>query len=232
MQVVVMDVEIQRKLARKMIGKRKTISLDAFFEGDFNANTSRVFTLAGPQHKAESHCERPGTHMQPFSDLEPGDYILVEDDTVTGKTIERVRNRLPRGVTADVQIIMSDFSKTKGSTPTNLYYDVVDLRDFIVGSKHGGLVVYSPGDHLVRVPYMAPYVSLRTRGMIPGAKEKAVSLAMWKANVKFFQAIGDATLSECYVAFVDFAKELGWKTGCSMVDICQWHVTMLDDQNG
>lgn len=230
MVVDVLDVELQRRLARQLAGNAKTISMDVFFEGDYNVNLSRAFEISGPQKKPSRMVHRPGLEELDLKSIPAGEYLLVEDDVATGTTMRRVKERLPHDVKITQELIMSKFDGIENDERSECY-DIVDLRDFIVGSKHGGLVCYMPNGNIVRVPYLLPYVSLRSRAFIPADKEKDVALAVWKANVEFFEAIGNPTLEEAFPAFRDFAFYCTWNINSKMVDFCNWHVNLLSDQN-
>lgn len=188
LKVHLLDVSKQRIKGHEQLAGRSSISLDAFFDGTYQLATSRVFTLAGTQDKPIRRCARPGCAdlQAQAANIAPGDYVLVEDDTVTGQTIRDAKAILPTGVNVVDQIILSDFSDFPGIE----YYDVVDLRDFLLGTKHGGLCVETIPGNTVRLPYAAPYVNLRTRAKIPASELFDLNRVIWQCNLDFFRGTG------------------------------------------
>ena len=73
---------------------------------------------------------------------------------------------------------------------TEKIFDIVDLRDFIIGAQNGGLVVRLPNKEIARSPYMLPYVSLKTRATISATKELKTSIRLWQMNKEFYKKIG------------------------------------------
>jgi hypothetical protein len=188
LKVHVMDVTKQREKGYEALAGRKSISLDAFFNGTYQLSSSRMFEYGGDQAKAIGRCARPGSEslIDQASKIEPGDYVLVEDDTVTGQTIRDAKAILPVGVNIVDQVILSDFTDFPGED----YYDVVDLRDFILGAKHGGLCIKLGASQVARLPYVAPFVNLRTRAKIPASELFDLNRVIWQCNVDFFKDTG------------------------------------------
>ena len=110
-------------------------------------------------------------------------------------------------------------------------FDIVDLRDFIIGVQNGGLVVRLPNKEVVRSPYMLPYVSLKTRASIPASKEMEMSIKLWKMNKKFYQEIGgNISLKETDVGFKKLMNYIGFDDNALLVDICDWHISKLKQE--
>jgi site-specific DNA-cytosine methylase len=85
------------------------------------------------------------------------EHILCMKHTPTGKTAFDNEIYYPKKINGD---------KIKGfKTIINNkdIYDVNDLRDFIFGSKNGGLTCSLPNGELVRVPYILPYIDIYNR---------------------------------------------------------------------
>jgi hypothetical protein len=219
------SVTEQIEQAKKAVGNRATISLDPFFEGDYRIDSTRVFALSDSQLKPLYRANRASTPLlkDQAKNIPDGEYVLVEDDCVTGGTIASAIAILPKGVKIVDKVILSDFSDYMGTD----YYDVVDLRDFIVGSLYGGLSVssrYSPNS--TRVPYALPYVSLRARAKIPADLEMEFSRIIWQANVRFFKDL-NITINDCDMDFREFALRQGFSLLTTMEEFCQWHVDIL-----
>jgi hypothetical protein len=109
------------------------------------------------------------------------------------------------------------------------FYDVVDFRDFLFGSRNGGLVVRLPNGEITRVPYMAPYVTLSTRIRLPASQETAFSLAMWRENEQFFASLSPPILAaECDPATQKLIQYLGFDPSTPLLEIVRSHLTLLE----
>jgi hypothetical protein len=107
-------------------------------------------------------------------------------------------------------------------------FDIVDFRDFIVGSRDGGLVVSLPDGFIARAPYMSPYVSLVTRAKIPASSEIDLSIRLWEMNEKFFEGIKPTVkLKDADKYFQRLMKYIGFKASTPLCDICAWHKKRL-----
>lgn len=224
-KVHLLPISNQAVEAKKVIGDRKTISLDAFFRGaDFRIQSTRYFAMSSSQFKPLYRAERIGCLplLEQGEQVAPGDYVLVEDDSVTGGTIMSALSVLPQGVNVTDKVILSDFADYAGVD----YYDVVDLRDFIVGSQHGGLSVLTGLGHKARAPYALPYVSLRARAKIPAQAELEISRVIWQANVRFFKDT-TITLNDCDEGLKVLAVDMGFEAETLVENFCQWHVDKL-----
>jgi len=223
-KVHLLSTSDQRTRALEVIAGRKTISLDPFFSGDERIDSTRYFSLSQAQFKPLFRAARVGhlTIRDQASLIDPGEYVLVEDDSVTGETINSARANLSEDVKITDVVLLSDFADYAGTD----YYDVVDMRDFIVGSADGGLSVVTPRGEHARAPYALPYVSLRSRAKIPAEAEIEISRIIWQANVRFF-AGSNITVSGGSLAFLRLVEDLGFDNQMLMEDFCQLHVDTL-----
>ena len=223
-KVHLLPLSDQTQQARETIGDRKTISLDPFFRGDYRIDSTRYFAISEAQLAPLFRGERQNhaSLKEQGAAIPAGDYLIVEDDCVTGGTIASAISVLPSDVNITGKVILSDYSEHAGTE----YYDVVDLRDFIVGSLHGGLSVLTGQGTKARVPYALPYVSLRARAKIPAQVEMEVSRIVWQANVRFFTGL-DITVGDCDDGLQTLAADIGFSTNVSMAEFCQWHVDRL-----
>jgi len=102
--------------------------------------------------------------------------------------------------------------------------DILDCRDFIAGSRNGGLVVSLPSGDLARVPYCLPYASPSDRASIPVLEELFFSHQVWLLNQRFFERIEHPLLlSEANPAFQQLMAQLGFEPSVPMSEICRWH---------
>lgn len=110
-------------------------------------------------------------------------------------------------------------------------FDIVDLRDFIIGVENGGLVVRLPNGEIARSPYMLPYVSLKTRATISASKEMEISIKLWEMNREFYQKIGgNIKLEQTDEGFKKLMNYIGFNDDTLLVDICDWHIKKLKQE--
>ena len=107
-------------------------------------------------------------------------------------------------------------------------FDILDLRDFIVGSSNGGLVVGLPNGLVARAPYMVPYVSLVTRAKVPVLSEIDLSIKLWEMNENFFKSMKSSVrLKNTDKSFQILMNYIGFKPNTPLSDICAWHKKRL-----
>jgi len=163
------------------------ISLDPCLPAEHTLAVSRVFALGdhGRHGCVPALQARPGSRplSTQLAALPVGDVLLVDDDRATGRTIEEVRALLsPRCTVREVVLAMPP-------TPpgdADGVVDVLDLRDVLLGAREGGLVVRLPSGGLARAPYLLPWVPPSWRLPVSPSMDLAVSLAIWRANARFF----------------------------------------------
>ena len=158
-----------------------TISLDAMLPGESGLAISRLYALGG--YQALGHVSRPGSSplAEQLRALTPGDYVLRDDDSVTGGTVRAVRSLLP----AHVRITRVELAIHQSPEE-----DVVDSRDFLLGAHEGGLVVRLPDDRIGRVPYLSPYVDPAVRCNVPAPLALGFSRRVWELNERVFRSTG------------------------------------------
>ena len=133
-------------------------------------------------------------------------------------------SKLPERINIEKIELLADVLKEK-------IFDIVDLRDFIIGVQNGGLVVRLPNNEVARAPYMLPYVCLKTRASISPSKEMEMSIKLWEMNKKFYQEIGNKiTLNQTDDGFKKLMNYVGFDDNTSLVDICNWHINRLKQE--
>ena len=208
---------------KKRLERQKTISLDTYYRGTYDIQTSRLFDISDIQKKYISLIGRIGYESieEQIEKIKDGNYILVDDDSATGKTIREVMSKLPERINIEKIELLADVLK-------EMIFDIVDLRDFIIGVQNGGLVVKLPNHEIARAPYMLPYVCLKSRASIFPSKEMEMSIKLWKMNKKFYQEIGgNISLKETDVGFKKLMNYIGFEDNTSLADICDWHINKL-----
>ena len=150
----------------------------------------------------------------------PGDYILVDDDSISGNTIRFVKQLLPESIHIKDVFLMSSCLVEKP-------VDVVDCRDFLIGAMNSGLMVTLSGK-TIRVPYIKPYVSLKTRASIPVENEIDFTRRILELNKQFYRTIGEVRLCDVNKSCQDLMKYIGFKEEDLMETIFDWHITKLE----
>jgi hypothetical protein len=152
---------------------RPTLSFDPLTGG--SAWVSRVFHACTHQH------EPIGWLSSDLSLLPAGDFALVDDDIQSGKTVDFIRGRTP-------QVRWTEALGLADWVYRGPRFDLVDARDFLFGTRRGGLCV-SDGHQIYRAPYLCPWVDLARRVKIPPRQQPAFVRAVFDANIAFFQAV-------------------------------------------
>ena len=225
------DVEKQIKLAKK---DRETIelpsiSLDLYLKGDFNVNVSREFDLADAQIKAKHLITRPesnSTYEQEINAIPEGEYLLLEDDIASGRTLKLLKSLLGDKKQLSEQIILADYQDQDAN-----YDDIVDLRDFFLNVEFGGLVTNFKGQNL-RVPYWYPFVDLTSRASINPQNTIEFTRKIVELNVEFYQEMKDNNQEvEINVQTQRLLKALNFTFENNPIDtlinFCQWNIDNL-----
>ncbi len=223
----IIDMASQLKIADKKLkcaGLSKTISLDNFYLGDFQLKIGRLFEVSDLQDSCLRLVERPFSLSleKQLNQIEKGKYILVDDDSVSGQTVRKIKDLLKKhGITIEKEFFLSSVVEDK-------FYDVVDMRDFIVGAKEAGLIVRLNKELNCRMPYVFPYVNLNRRANIACEKEREFSLKIWKLNYKFYSDIcPELKLKEVDQSFRIAMQIIGYNDEDKITQICLDHIKML-----
>jgi NAD+ synthetase len=204
--------EAFNKLAIENRGDSRIISLDPCLPAPYNLALSRCF----PPLSVGEDCEylaRPGSESletqlssvtTQIALVNPQmKTILFDDDTLTGGTGRAVTAMLanhnpPCLVTDFITLCNSKGPLHRPSTEEHhSRLNLIDCRDFLVGTREGGLVVQVPtaelggiGQRLIRVPYVLPFVRPVYRASIPVEEEMTFSRKVWELNRQFFIETG------------------------------------------
>ena len=219
----IISLEEQRKHTQNL-ALEKVISLDPFIKGQVNLQISRCFELIDSSAYL-GIVARPGAAnlKKQFQDIPTGEYTLLDDDSLTGLTVEFVKQQLPANC-----LLEQSISLAQSVESLDAILDLGDSRDFLVGSFEGGLVVQLPSGELARAPYLYPYVRPSLRISLPVSQELNFSLAVWKLNRDFYQAQNTLLkISDCPQPFQLLAKYIGFLAETSLVEFCDWHIQRL-----
>lgn len=232
LKICFLDLKQQYEIVRRVNNRYPTISLDVCCKGRYNLDISRIFAISNDQYEPELLMARPGKVKieDQIRKIPKGRYVLIEDDIASSATINFVKGLLKKDIKIVKLFILSKVSQKKFfinsiDNSDNLpIFDVVDFRDFLAGSKDGGLAVYLPNGKIARAPYVLPYVSLVTRAKLPAISEMKVSEKLWEMNEKFFHKIKPAIkLKDTDKMFQNLMRYIGFTANTPMEHICGWH---------
>lgn len=168
-----------------------SISLDKYFTGDFQLDVSRHFIIDDPiqEHGYKLDCTTKSLtdEIQKIKKLGFQNVILVDDDSVSGETVNRIKQLL------DINIIDTYFISPG-------YKDVLDVRDFLLNARNGGLV-FSDSETVFRAPYIYPYVNLQKRAMFNNPKE--VTRRVLELNKELYQN-NSVKIEPLFQSFLDY----------------------------
>lgn len=257
-RIINLDVclQISAQSTSQRIAKEDTKGFKSVDSMDEILEVSRVFSIAmGPQSAIISN--RPGSPSieHQIESIPAGKYVLFDDDSFTGFTLQTVAD-LIRSTRPDIEIAhaitltssspikLENTSSQKApkqsssntthsrdtSNGASKDMEIIDMRDFLLGSHHGGLVVSLRDDSHARAPYALPYVSPTHRASIPISKETLFSIEVWKANVEFFESLS----RRLYVHDLDSATaallaDVGFPGNQTCLKVAQWHLQRLQE---
>lgn len=151
------------------------ISLDKwFYQADARLLVSRHFNYDGCKENGSEALVSRTFKLQGYT--QGRKVLVIDDDSVTGSTFEAVRRILNSFGIEDNLIefkALTDIYKPWGNRKI---YDIIDARDFIIGSSYGGLVVEGLG----RVNYLHPMIDLCKRMKLPEGFDDIFRLKMKK----------------------------------------------------
>ncbi|MFN8606475.1 MAG: NAD(+) synthase [Vulcanimicrobiota bacterium] len=217
-----LSLDEQRREALQRFGAEHILSLDPCLPGAANLGVSRCFELCA-NNLRPGLVARPGWPplAEQLASIPPGVYSLVDDDIATGHTMEAVLGRLPEHCRVERQAALCQLpSLGEGLV------DLGDVRDFLVGSWEGGLVVCLPDGQLARVPYLLPYVNPADRLSLPLSQSFAFSRRVWRLNAEFFDQ-GTLTVADVPTALGNLFRYLGVPSHTLLADWCRWHLRRL-----
>lgn len=193
------------------------ISLDSIFRNDNKSlELSRHYDLFGCNFI--KYGNRPGSEdlNTQASNIEKGDYILIDDDIHTGGTMRFAKNVMEDNG-HNILSVMSLTMSVKGE-------EILDSRDFFIGGENNGLVIQLPNGGITRAPYIYPYVCPFSRASILDPME--FSIEIWKMNYTYFLS-NDSKLKE-HKGAVKLFKNIGFELESYMSDICKYHINILE----
>lgn len=219
-KTIVINTQEQVEMTQKELKGTKTISLDTYYNGTYNISVTRLFEFIGGTDKFLGLVSRkPEIDLKhQISLIKPGEYILVDDDVVGGRTIREVIKMLPDNVKIVDTYLMMNKYRNKLNEPI---LDVVDCRDFIAGIQGCGLTTQITNIGIVRLPYMYPFVNIGDKANIPEGQEVLFSKQIWDLNKQFWLEINkDIKILDTGIDFKKILNHLGLSENDYMVDVC------------
>lgn len=222
-EIRIQTLEQQRLRAAALTEGFKVISMDSCIPGEFNLAVSRHFPLSCSRH-APILGARPGHPdlQSQIATIEPGQYVLFDDDIATGFTMRYIRKLLPESIQIVKECALTRNRETGDGLPV---LDILDCRDFLLGVREGGLVVELPDGTMARAPYGLPYVSPADRMSAPIGSEVQLARRLLESSELFFQSIQPAIrLQEADPAFRKLMHYVGFDDEDTIESICRWHI--------
>lgn len=185
----------------------KVLSCDVYVDGDRTVRGSRLFDIASSQ----SHGKETYYHTgEPNPDNDVTEYVFLDDDIVSGFFLSKVKEHFNiSGAVSMAEIYLKE-----------PMLDIVDARDFLLGSVNGGLMM--DAGKPFRAPYLSPFVDLISRASIPGEDIREFNHAIWTANADFYDGTG-LTVRELPDTASHFLTYLGFKENDDISAICRYY---------
>jgi nicotinic acid mononucleotide adenylyltransferase len=173
------NIASQRRLATTAGYGKSFISLDPMLPATHNLQMSRLYDIGG--YRKMGYTERPGSTSfeAQVQNIPPGEYILMDDDIVTGGTVAYAEEILKGRASV---VGWYHLETSEGGTR-----DIADSRDFMLGAKEAGLVMQMPNGVLARAPYIYPFVDPTARSSIPPEHALRFSAEVWDLNYQMYR---------------------------------------------
>lgn len=219
MNTLTLDLKKQKTLIETI--KDKTISLDLYFKGNFPIEISREFNFADGQITPNRLVSRNKESIEEqIKKIPAGEYTLIEDDKASGRTLALFYSLLSSKIKVKKEFILTQEQGIQG------FYDIVDFRDFLIGSKNGGLNSVLPNNLPCKIPYVLPYVSLKSRAKIHASQEKKMSIFIWKENLKVYKN-SKIKVKDLQEDIKSLFLYIGFTKNTLLKDVILWHIKQL-----
>jgi len=225
-------VQTQAAWARRAGRGRRWLCLDESVStqsGLFRWDGSREFQIASRQARAGQWGPRPGfpafsEQIARLREQGAGPWVALDDDVSTGGTLRALAAALPLDMPLRGTLTLTGMSGRRRHQGKGWWlYDVMDLRDWLLGAPSGGLVVRLPSGRLGRAPYLSPWVNLISRAGLPAASAQTFCARVAAANKVFFQtAPRPVTVADLEEPSRRFWSEMGWADETELCAISHW----------
>lgn len=192
------------------------VSNNQFVQAAYNVGVSRKFELGG--YRQDGHVARPGWPelSEQIQSLPHGSWTVLDDDVASGSTRTFLTQLL--GHDRPVERFVPAIAPTTD--------DLVDSRDFLLGTDEGGLVIELPNGSVGRAPYVLPYVDSSARASIPSGKVLDFSRKVWDLNTALFSRTS-LQLVDTPPPIQQTLKVAGFDAHHTLSEICRWHADTL-----
>ncbi len=236
MNILFLNIEKQNQFLNSPYFSHKNIinaDLWTHHPQEIKLQITRLFYLSDGQISSQQLIPRLGSDSlkKQLSSIHHSLLTFVDDDIASGKTLEIIQNMLPKHITIQevVSLSQQSFYEEFHQEQSYQFHDIVDIRDFLIGSLEGGLTVELPNGDIGKAPYVWPYVSLSHRVKIPHISQKEFSLDIWKINKTFFDSfLFPLTIQNTFIGFQKFATSLGFSINMTLSDFCQFHIDSIE----
>lgn len=216
----------QQDFADMLAAERRVLNLDVCTNQSNGINFSRLFHVADSQRSPNDLVSRPGFDdvETQIAGIESGEYLLIDDDIASGATVNHLMGLLPERIqVTGIQTLFNHSCGLHRELINHELSDMVDLRDFIIGSFSAGLVVLGPDNTThTRAPYMLPFVSTHSRATIPLSSMQRFSQECWRLNAELFEGLGDTlTLESASDEFQSLMTQLGFTADTKLSTIAR-----------
>ncbi len=167
LRIISSELDKQKEILKSLSIDNNILNLDICSNYDNSIkqnaiNYCRKFELSSEQSSSVGLITRE--HKKNHKIL-PGNYIFVDDDIASGYTLNKIKNQLEHiNITKAYSLTELEFKKKYPNEDFSCF-DVVDTRDFLLGTNYGGLMCYVNGK-ISRYPYWIPFVNLMSRAKV------------------------------------------------------------------
>lgn len=198
----------QNKVFSKI--NKNLISLDSLLRDRYSLEISRYFNLGGCDFiKYDSRIGSTSLETQVSNIPKDLNYYLFDDDTYTGGTFKFARELFKNhNILGEITLVKSNIND----------YEVLDLRDFILGYNNG-LGIIAPNGHRFRVPYVYPFVNPYIRASI--IDPIGFSKHIWQINYElYYTKYRDVKVKFC--SSYDCFRYVGFDDEMEIYKICEY----------
>ena len=197
--------------------QERAITMDVWSDAPYRLEISRAFGLGG--HMFLGHVPRPESASFPeqIARIPAGVYHLEDDDRMTGNTLRFARALLPQEIGITRERVCKE--------PIE-HEEILDVRDFVFGGKYAGLVVQTPKNGYVRLPYVLPYVDPYRRCHIPPEHVLSFSIMIWECNRRLF-ASSASCVEKLPKGLQALLCTMGFDENDRIYDVIAWHIEHL-----
>lgn len=201
LEFIISDLDTQKEIIERYVKNSiNIINIDSCtnqIKGQTSINYSRIFELGGLQNSSQNFYKRNGFKNSSIEKNKK--YYFADDDISSGSTMRMVEKKANHYQSEIIGVInlTKIYFEEKYKKPYECF-DVVDTRDFLIGSFEGGLLC-NIGDKKTRFPYISPFVNLKSRANIE--EEQNFSKDLLEINKTFYQECSFIKLDDIFIDY-------------------------------